>query len=101
MDNDSIYPNFGEAFTLTQPKDQAQTQKEKTRETLDQLPLVNEVIEHLGNRIEATDSVKQTLVIAETYKISREQALVIADIVRQQLETEKGFIMARISAVKR
>lgn len=74
--------------------------KKEVSEILDELPLLKSIIKRLERRIEATDSVKQALTIATQYKITREQALIILDIVRTQIETEKGWLLSKLDKVR-
>jgi hypothetical protein len=81
------------------------TQKElndqERTDTLAQYPVLQEVGKHLDDRIAATDSVKEALRIATTLKITKEQALIVLDLVRQQLESERGYIANRVARVKK
>lgn len=74
--------------------------QEERAETLAQVPLLKQVINRLEKRIEATDSVKEALALAKKYEISREQVLVLLDIVRPILETERRYIETRIKRAK-
>lgn len=100
MDSDTIYPNNGEYFMPTIPQAQQEAKEDEIKRTLRQVPLLNEVLSHLDDRITATDSVKQSLVLASKYQISKDNALIICDIVRQQLESERSFISTRIKRIK-
>ncbi len=91
----NLYPNDG-AFYATVPEDQVKAEHEEAIEVLTALPALLEVIKHLDDRIAATDSVKQAFVIAENYNIDSATALVVMDIVRQQLETERRAIKGLI-----
>lgn len=94
------YPLHGQPFMPTVPTAQ-QEAKEKAREdVLQQVPLLRKVIKRLDNRIGATDSVKQALILAKAYGISKEDALIILDTVRQQLEVERGYILGQIEKLK-
>lgn len=99
MENENIYPNDGQYFVPQTPVEQKRSQSEKRQQTLDQLPLLKEHLEHLENRIEATDSVKQTMLIAKEYDVSKEDALIALDLVRQQLEAERSYLIGRIDSV--
>ena len=79
---------------------QQRTDKREQQETLEQLPLLKKVVTRLDKRIAATDSIENALVVADKYKTSTENALIALHIVRQQLETERGFVQARIDRLK-
>ena len=79
------------------PATQQQADDKDRKQTLDQFPLLKQVVKHLDDRLAATDSIEQALKIAEKHQISRDTALVALNIVRQQLETERGYIQSRIN----
>lgn len=99
MQNDNVYINDGEPYVAHAPKEQQRSQSQKRNDTLAQLPLLKEMLQHIEDRIAATDSVKQALIVAETYGCTKDDALVALDLVRQQLETERGFLIGRIDSV--
>lgn len=70
--------------------------EEERREILSQVPLLAAELKRLDERIEATDSVKQAFAIAKQYDTSNENALIVLDIVRQQLETERNEIRKKV-----
>jgi len=96
---EDMYPNDGELYVARPPIAQLKSQNEKRDATLAQLPLIKEIVERLDDRIAATDSVKQALIVAETYEITKDDALIVLDLVRQQLETERGYLIGRIDSV--
>lgn len=99
MHNDNVYPLNGSAYRPG--LEQLTKQRERTEgEVIDQLPVIKKVVEHLDDRIKATDSVKQALVIAENYKLSKDEALAVMDIVRQQLEDDRRYISTQIKNLK-
>jgi hypothetical protein len=101
MDSD-ISPDGYRSPAFWGAKSDHQLAVERQREeTLSQIPLLKEVVKRMDGRIAATDSVKQVLVVAKQYEIDRETALVVLDLVRQQLEVERGFIQTRIDKASR
>lgn len=101
MDNWDISPqNYLSPAFLEARVERKQAEEQERSETLNQLPLLKQVVERLEKRIEATDSVKEALLIAKKYEISREQALVLLDIVRPMLEAERRYIETRIKRAK-
>jgi hypothetical protein len=99
MENENIYPNDGQYYAPQAPLSQQRSQSQKRTDTLAQLPLIKEILQHIEDRIAATDSVKQALVVAETYKVTKDEALIALDLVRQQLETERSYLKGRIDSV--
>lgn len=96
MYNDISPTGYRSPLALNIKTEHQKAEERQKEETLSQLPLLKEVVKRLDNRISATDSVKQALVIAKKYDIGRETALVVMDLVRQQLEVERGFIQTRV-----
>lgn len=94
MEDDNLMPNDGTFFggVPLEPLEQILDRKKERAKTLEAKKELEKVIAHLSDRIEATDSIKQALVLAKTHDISRGQAIVVLDIVRQQLEMEKELI---------
>jgi len=97
--NDNIYPLSGQPFALRPPQKQIEERKEEIAKTLDQLPLIKEVISRLDTKLAATDSVKKALEVSDKYQISRENALIVLDIVNQQLATERSFLQTKVEQV--
>lgn len=102
LQNDNVYPNSTARFFPQIAKEAQKTIQEEVEQTLNQLPVLKEVLKHLDATIAATDSVKKALEISEKYQISRENALIVLDIVNQQLTPERSYIAARVErATKR
>jgi hypothetical protein len=99
MINDNVYPLNGRAFRpgLEDLKDKKYQSDE---EVLEQLPVLKQMMNRLNGRIDATDSVKQALVIAEQYKLSKDEALAVMDIVRLQLEDDRRYLTSKIRNLK-
>lgn len=101
MDNDISPDGYRSPMFLSITSGYQQAEARQKDETLSQVPLLKEVMKRFDRRIAATDSVKQALILAQKYEIDRETALVVLDLVRQQLETERGFIQTRIDKASR
>jgi hypothetical protein len=100
MENDNLYLNDGEYFMPSRPPlKQQRDLKTKRDETIQQLPLLKEMLERLEDKIAATDSVKEAIKVAETYGTSTGNALIGLDIARQQLEAERSYLIGRIDSV--
>lgn len=97
MDNDNIYPVSSERFFT--PRKAKKEDEKSVKETLDQVPLLKDVLKHLDERIAAADSVKESLKIKAAYGelLDKDPVLVAMDIVRQQIETERGYIHAKVN----
>lgn len=101
MDSE-ISPNgYSSPLLPTVPTSQKEATDKEREDTLAQLPLLKEVVARLESRITKTDSIKEALIVAQRYKISREQALVVLDLVRSQLEGERNYINRRVKRTKR
>lgn len=98
--NDISPQGYSSPLLPTVPSQQKEASDRDRQETLAQLPLLKKVIDRLDNRIATTDSVKEALRLASSYKIDRETALVVLDIVRTQLETERNFINNKVKRAK-
>lgn len=96
--NDNVYPLNGRAFRSSLEMLDERKQRSED-EVLEQLPVLKEVLKRIDDRISATDSVKQALVIAEQYKLSKDEALAVMDIVRLQLEDDRRYLKAKIRNV--
>ena len=83
------------------PQTQTKALEEEISETLEQLPVLREVVTHLDEKIASTDSIKQAMVVAKQYELTTEQALIVLNIVNQQLASERSYIRARVERVKR
>lgn len=87
-------------FTTSRPYVVPNPQKEdidkEVDQTLEQLPVLKQVLKHLDEKIASTDSVKKALELAVKYSLSKEDALIILDIVNQQLSAERSYIKARV-----
>lgn len=101
MDNDNVYPTSTPHYFPHVPKEQEKTLEEEIQQTLEQLPLLKTVVKHLNEKIASTDSVKKALELAEKYEISKENALIVLDIVNQQLASERNYISSRVEKAKR
>lgn len=86
-------------FTLAEPTVQEKASKDKRDATLEQLPLLKEVVTRLDKRIALTDSVKEAMKLAEASQITREEALIVLETVRVQLEAERTFILGRLDSL--
>jgi hypothetical protein len=101
MDNWDISPqNYLSPLFIEARTERKQAEEQERADTLAQLPLLKQVIGRLEKRIEATDSVKAALELAKKYDISREDALVLLDIVRPMLEAERRYIETRVKRAK-
>lgn len=100
MFNDISPEGYSSPLLPFTPLNQTKSASDEREATLAQVPLLKEVIKHLDSRIAATDSIKQAMVIADEYEIERETALVALNIVRQQLDTERSYIQARVDRAK-
>ena len=70
-------------------------------QTLSQLPLLKKVVKRLDDRIADSNSIIRAIEVAKKYDISRDNALVALDTVRQQLEDERGYIQTCINRATR
>lgn len=80
---------------------QKETTEKEIRQTLEQIPVLKEVLKHLDEKIIATDSVKKALELSVNYELTKEQALIVLDIVNQQLSAERSYILARVERAKK
>lgn len=102
LENDNVYPFQSVGYFPVSPKEQKKTIEEEIAQTLNQLPVLKQVIKHLDEKIAATDSIKKALELSVKYDISEKEALIALDIVNQQLSAERSYISARVErAIKR
>lgn len=101
MFNDISPEGYRSPLFLNTKTEYQKAEERQRDDTLAQLPLLKEIVTRLDKRISATDSVKQALIVAKRYDIDRETALVVLDLVRQQLEVERGFIQTRVDKAKK
>jgi hypothetical protein len=95
------YPNSTRYYFPKEPNVQKVSQQQEVDQIVSQLPLLEDTMKNLNDRIEATDSVKQALQVAKKYEVSRENALVILDVVRQQLEIERDTILGKVELLRK
>lgn len=101
MQNDSVYPNFGEPFTAAAPPQQKQDQDAKKQATLSQLPLLREHLERLDKQIIFYDSTKS---IPDVVLVRPEEfmhTVAAHKLVVSILEEERSFIQARIDGASK
>lgn len=100
MDNDISPEGYSSPLLPMTPQKQVEAAESERGETLAQVPLLKTVLQRLDKRIAETDSVKTTLLLADKFKLPPEQALVLQNILNQQLETERNYIETRIKRAK-
>jgi hypothetical protein len=100
MDNDISPEGYSSPLLPFEPRKQSEAKSHEREETLAQVPLLKTVIKRFEKRLAETDSVKEALKLADKYKLTREEALILQNIVHQQLETERRYIEARINRTK-
>jgi len=101
MDNWDISPQNYLSPMFIEPRIERKAAEEQERaDTLAQVPLLKQILDRLDKRIEYTDSVKWALAIAKKYDISRDDALLILDIVRPMLEAERRYIETRVKRAR-
>lgn len=97
MDNDVPYKSTEHLFTPRTSRHEDAEAEYKA--TLEQVPLLKDVLEHFEASISATDSVKNALIIAKQYELGKEEVLAAMDVIRKRLEVEKSYIEGRIKAL--
>jgi hypothetical protein len=99
--NDNVYPNNGEYFTGAAPINQQEEQEKKEKETLDQLPLLKEVLDHLESRIKLYSSIDS---IPSDVRLHPDEFMHVVEanrLTRTNLQQERNFILNRIKSVQR
>jgi hypothetical protein len=90
--DDDLMPNNGEFFFPREPQDQIIARKKEQAKTLEAKKELEKIVDHFSERIKATDSIQNALEIANEYKVSKETAIVVMDMVCKQLEDERRRI---------
>ena len=80
--------------------EQERKRADERNETLQQVPLLKQVIDRLKKREAETDSIQQALAVAKKYGVSEREALVALNIVRPMIEAERRYIEVRVSRAK-
>lgn len=100
MFNDISPEGYSSPLLPFEPQRQSEAKENERAETLAQVPLLRSVLKRLEKRIAETDSVKEALKLADKYEITHSEAIILQNILNQQLETERRYIESRISRVK-
>lgn len=99
MENDNIYIGSVSRTSFTPQVKSKDIQKE-IKDTLDQLPLLRKTVNRLDAKILEADSITNALLVAKDYKTTTDNALIGLNILKQNLEAERRYIMARIEKAR-
>lgn len=98
---DNLYPNFGAPYIPTEPIAQAVAREEEIKDTLAAIPLLEETIKHLDERIAFYESVNSVEPGAMTKPEEFMHIIAGNRIARDNLMIERSYIIGRIQRAQK
>lgn len=94
--NDNVYPLDGQYFAPVVPQKQAEERKREINETLDQLPLLKQVIKRLDKQIAQLDTLSSIQADIKDDPATFQKIFEANKLAKAVLAGERSYIMARI-----
>lgn len=92
---DNLYPSSG-AYRPQELAKRKREAKNEEAQAAQMLPLIKDIVKRFEERVTYTDSVKNALTIAEKYKISKENALIVLDVLNDEFSYETNELKGMI-----
>ena|SRR6185503_5987697 len=96
MHNDNMYPLDGQPFALRTPQKQAEDRQKEISETLDQLPLLKQVVKRLDKQIAHLDSLNSIQVNIDQDPLTFQKVHAANQMSKSFLTNERNYILTRI-----
>jgi uncharacterized membrane protein YccC len=101
LQNDNIYPTQSHGyFTMTANKTVKKSLEAEIRQTLDQLPVLKQVVKHLDEQIAYLDSI-DSLDADLTDPQAHVNQIKANQLAKAKLQVERSYILARVERAKR
>lgn len=97
--NDNVYPNSGEPWMPTTPKEVIKSNETQREETLAQLPLLKEQIAHFDKQIAFYDSTKSIPDVVLVQPAEFMHVVAAHKLLIPILEAERNFLVKRVESV--
>ena len=101
MDNDNIYPVSTQHFFPTVQKANQAVDEEELQKTLDQLPVLKEVVGHLDKQIEFLGSLESIPVDLAADPLTFQKQHAANSLAKAKLELERSFILSKVQDVSK
>ena len=79
---------------------QKEQKNKELEDTLLQVPVLKQLLEHLEARIAETDSIKFALGLAKSHETSTKNAMIGLNIASEQLEQERSYLLMKIEDLR-